>query len=88
VPAALTLVALKTIIHPLIVYALAVWVFDIDALWAGVAVVLAGMPTGVNIYLYAQRYDVAVPEVATAILVGTATSVVTVGALIALLAPV
>lgn len=86
-PAALTIVVVKTIVHPLIVYALAVGVFDLDPLWSGVAVVLAGMPTGVNIYLYAQRYDLAVPEVATAILVGTVTSVVTVGALIALLAP-
>ncbi|MEQ8965957.1 MAG: AEC family transporter [Azospirillaceae bacterium] len=87
VPTALLIVTLKTAIHPLAVFALAAGVFGLDPLWTGVAVVMAGMPTGINVYLYAQRYDTAVEPVATAIFLGTVVAVVTVSVLLSVFVP-
>lgn len=87
VPQALAIVAVKLVVHPAIVWLLAVRLFALDPLWAGVAVVLAGMPTGVNIYLYAQRYEIEIAPIATAILIGTALSVLTIGVLTAVMVP-
>lgn len=87
VPQALAIVAVKLVAHPLAVWLLAVELFALDPLWAGVAVVLAGMPTGVNIYLYAQRYEIEIGAIATAILIGTVLSVLTIGLLTAAMVP-
>lgn len=86
-PRALAIVAVKLVVHPAAVWLLAVELFALDPLWAGVAVVLAGMPTGVNIYLYAQRYDIEIAPIATAILIGTMLSVPTIALLTAALVP-
>lgn len=80
VPEATILVVLKTVVHPSLVWLLATQVFDVTALWAAVAAVLAAQPTGVNAYLFAQRYDACVATTATAILMSTALSVLTVSA--------
>ncbi len=68
----------KLVLHPLAVAGLALWVFDLPAVWAGVAVLFAAAPTGINVFLLASRYEVAVPAVSTAITIGTAVSVVTI----------
>ena len=70
----------KLVLHPLAVAVLALWVFDLPPVWTGVAVLFAAAPTGVNVFLLASRYDVAVPAVTTAITTGTALSVVTITA--------
>lgn len=49
-------IALKLIVHPAIVYLLAFYVFDMPKVWAGVAVLFAAMPTGINAFLFAARY--------------------------------
>jgi hypothetical protein len=54
---ALVMVALKLVVCPLAVWALATLVFEMPPLWAKVAIVLAAMPVGVNVYLFAARYD-------------------------------
>jgi len=87
VPAALLIVGLKTVVHPMAVFALAAGVFGLDPLWTGVAVVMAGMPTGINVYLYAQRYDTAVEPAATAIFLATVVAVATLSALLAVFVP-
>jgi hypothetical protein len=53
-PAALS--ALKLIIHPLIVFVLARHVFAMPAAWSAVAVLFAACPSGINAYLFAERY--------------------------------
>lgn len=68
----------KLVLHPLAVAALATWVFDLPAVWTGVAVLFAAAPTGINVFLLASRYDVAVPATTSAITIGAALSVVTV----------
>lgn len=70
--------ALKLALLPALVYALATFVFDVAPLWRDVAVVIAAMPVGVNVYLFADRYDTGTGAAATSILVSTLLSVFTV----------
>lgn len=84
-PQAMILVGLKTVLHPVIVWLLATFVFGVDPLWTKVAVIMAAMPVGINAYLFAQRYNVCVAPVATAILLSTSLSVGTVSLLLFLL---
>lgn len=78
VRAVLTITALKLIVHPLIVWALAFHVLGVPPVWAGVAVLFAAMPCGINAYLVATRYKVAETTASSAVAVSTALSVVSV----------
>jgi malonate transporter len=80
------IVVLKLLVLPAIV-----WVF---ALWLGlrpetvaVATLAAGLPTGANVFILANRYQVYQAPVASAVVASTALSLVTVAVLIAWLAP-
>ena len=75
---AMALVVLKIVAQPLLVWLLAFHVFHIDPIWGAVAVVAAGMPTGINSYLFAQRYGVAIEPMASAIVLSTLLTVGTV----------
>ena len=53
------IVFLKTILHPLIVWGMARYVFGVnEIIWIYVLVILAAQPTGVNPFLFASRYNV------------------------------
>lgn len=80
-PAAVMIV-LKLIAHPLLTFAFATWVFAVPPLWTKVAVILAALPVGVNVYLFGNRYGVGQAEAATAILLSTIISVATLSALL------
>lgn len=67
-----TLIGLKMILMPLLVFILSHYVFHLQPLWAKIAVLFAAMPTGANAFLFAQRNDEAVPAVSGAIAAGTA----------------
>ncbi len=67
-----TVIGLKMVLMPLLVFALSHFVFQLQPLWAKVAVLFAAMPTGANAFLFAQRNDEAVPAVSGAIAAGTA----------------
>ena len=69
-----TLAALKLIVHPGLVWLLAYRVFSMPPAWAGVAVLFAAMPCGVNSYLFAERYRVGTDISSSAIAVSTAFS--------------
>lgn len=79
---ALLLVLLKNFVHPLLVWTLGTQVFTVDPHWILVALLLAAMPSGVNGFLFAQRYQVGVATVTTAIFLSTAASVVTLSVLL------
>ena len=79
------LIALKTLVHPVLVWLLATRVFSVDPLWASVAVVMAALPTGVNAYLFAQRYGTGIAPAATSVLVSTVIAIGTLTALLAVL---
>jgi predicted permease len=78
------LTALKNLVHPLLVLALA-RAFDLGPVAFDVALTLAACPSGINPYLFAARYGAAVPEASSTILVSTLTSVVTLSLVLALL---
>ncbi len=71
-------VTLKLALHPLAVYLLGTYVFALEPMWRDVAVLMAAMPICVNVYLFAQRYDAGTAPAATAIVISTAVSVLTV----------
>jgi predicted permease len=59
VPPALLLSGLKLLVHPVLVWLLAVPVFGLEGIWVPVAVTMAAMPSGINVYLFGARYDAA-----------------------------
>jgi len=73
----IVLTALKTIVHPLIVWFLAFPVFGLDPVWGAVAVVLAALPTGINVFLFANRYGVGEGRASSTVLISTAFSILT-----------
>src|SRR3546814_17942317 len=71
----LCVVALKLVVHPLLVWLLAAFVFRLPPLWVDIAVLCAALPTGANVFLLAQRHGVYVQRSATAVLVSPAASI-------------
>ncbi len=69
--------ALKLMLLPLVVWLLARHVFDLSPVYAGVAVVFAAMPSGVNSYLLAERYKAGVVTAASAVSISSAASLFT-----------
>ena len=80
------MVAAKLLLHPAAVWLATGLVPDLDPLWRVVAVLTAAVPVGANVYLLAQAYDIYIARTATAVLASTALSLVTVSALLLLLA--
>jgi malonate transporter and related proteins len=61
--------------------------FDVDPLWATVAILAASLPVAANVFIVAKQYDTYVERASSAILVSTIVSVVTVSALLTILSP-
>ncbi len=72
---AASITALKLVVHPALVYVLSFHVFSMPPVWAGVAVLFAASPCGLNAYLFAERYRTAVGVAASAITLSTALSI-------------
>jgi len=81
---AVLVTTLKNAIHPLAVFILGS-LLGLEALWLSVATMLAAMPAGMNMYLFASRYQVSPPTATTSILISTISSIVTISIVIALL---
>lgn len=79
------LVGAKLVLHPLITWWLAFHVFELNQLFATVAVIQAALPSGVPVFVLAQQYNSFVTRSSAAIAISTALSVVTVSALFILL---
>jgi malonate transporter and related proteins len=81
---ALFLTALKTVAQPALVLA-ACELLHLPRISLQVLVTIAAMPAGVNAYLFAARYEAAVAEASSTILISTGLSVVTLSVLLVLL---
>jgi hypothetical protein len=68
----------KLIVHPTIVYVLSVWVLHVPLEIARYAVLLAAMPAGINVYVFATYYDRAVNVAANVVLISTVASIATI----------
>jgi len=65
------IVVLKLLLQPLLVWLLVFHLFNIEPLWATVAVIAAGMPVGMNTYIFIQKYEVNRAILSTAVLLST-----------------
>ncbi len=72
------ILAVKLIVHPLMVFLLLSWVGGIDPVWIATAVLMACLPPAANVYVIAQQYRVYVERASSAVLIGTLVSVATV----------
>jgi malonate transporter len=75
----------KLMIHPAAIWFATTRLFDVDPLWATVAILGAALPIAANVFIVAKQYDTYVERVSSAILVSTAISVITVSALLTVL---
>ena len=79
-------VAIKLALHPLIAAGVFYGLLAVDPLWAKVAVVGASLPLGATAFVLAQRYKLLEVETSCSAVLSTALSVLSVSALMALLA--
>lgn len=77
-----TMCLLKLLVMPLVAGWLAVAVFELPKVAAGVVIIFAAMPAGANVYLFASRYGRVVDSASGAIALGTLISALTVSAMI------
>lgn len=69
---------IKLILHPAIAYVLMVWVLHVPLEIARYGILLAAMPAGVNIYVFATYYDRGISVATNTILIATMLSAVTI----------
>ena len=65
-------------VHPAIAYALMVWVLHVPMEFARYGIIVAAMPAGINVYVFASYYDRAVNVAANVVLISTVASIATV----------
>ncbi len=82
---ALVLSVLKLVVHPLVVWLVAVPWLGLGGLWVSVAIIMAAMPSAVNVYLFGARYDAAPDVAARTVLISTVGSVVTISVILAMM---
>lgn len=82
-PVALWLGFAKLVLHPAATAFAAFHLFAVDRFAAGVMVAAAALPVAGNVYILARHYGVAPQRVSASILISTATSILTIPAVIA-----
>lgn len=83
-----TMLLIKLLVHPLLVWVAATVIFDLPPLWKGIAVITASLPTGINATVFAGKYNAAMAPVATTTLLSTAVAAITLSVLLVRLMPV
>jgi len=79
------LVFAKLVLHPLITWWLAYHVFELEGILPAVAVLQAALPSGVPVFILAQKYGTFVDRSNAVIFLTTALSVFTLSGLLILL---
>lgn len=77
---ALVVTALMLIVHPLVAWLLADLVFGLETPFVRAAIVTAAMPAGLNVYVFASMYHRAEGVAASAVLLSTGLSILTISA--------
>ncbi|WP_343316029.1 AEC family transporter [Brucella sp. BE17] len=67
----------KLVLHPALAYVMMIWCLNVPLETARYGVLLAAMPAGVNVYIFASYYDRAAGVAASSILLGTIISPIT-----------
>ena len=79
------LIAIKLMVHPVIVLVLLISVGGFSEVWVHTALLMAALPPAANMFVLAQQYGVYVERASSTIMAGTAISVVTVTGLLFLI---
>lgn len=74
---ALRIASVKILIHP-VVFLIVAWAMDLSGLPMAAMALAATLPTGANVLMFAQRYEVAEQEITASIALGTMCCLVTV----------
>ena len=74
----IAVIAAKNVGLPVCVYLSCTLLFDLSSHWTFVAVLMAAQPTGVNAYLFAERYRTAQALATTSVFLSTAFSLLTI----------
>jgi predicted permease len=72
-----TLVLIKLVVHPLLVWALLSAFGDFGSTWTYAAVVMAALPPALNIFVISTQYNVGVERASACVLIGTLVSMAT-----------
>lgn len=86
-PQVLSMISLKLFVHPACVWLTTALLFPVEPLWATAALLGAALPVAANVFVVARQYDTYVQPASSAILISTATSLLTVSILLTLLQP-
>lgn len=70
-------IAIKLLIHPLVVFALMLLLGPFAQPWAATAVLMASLPPALNVFVIARQNDTWIEPASVAVLIGTFASVVT-----------
>ena len=70
-------IAIKLLIHPLVVFALMMLLGPFAQPWAATAVLMASLPPALNVFVIARQNDTWIEPASVAVLIGTFASVVT-----------
>jgi predicted permease len=73
----MTIVVLKLLMLPVLVYTFLFHIFEVTPLWAATAVVLASMPIGISPYVFSIKYRACESQIASSIVIATLLSVFT-----------
>lgn len=76
------LLAIKLVIHPLMVWTALTWIGGFEPVWVYTAVLMAALPPALNVFVMASQYGVYVERASSLIMAGTVASVFTVTALL------
>jgi malonate transporter len=71
------IIAVKLLIHPLIVFALMLLLGPFPPEWAVTAVLMASLPPALNAFVIARQFDTWIEPASVAVLIGTFASVIT-----------
>lgn len=71
------IVAVKLVIHPIIVFVLLTLLGPFTMEWAATALLMASLPQALNVFVIARQYDTWVEAASASVLIGTFVSVVT-----------
>jgi malonate transporter len=84
---AAAMIAGKLFLHPLLAFLAFGWLLELDRLWVNAGVIFAACPVGLNVYVFAQHYEVGIEAASSAILISTALAMLTITGLLLLLPP-
>ncbi len=82
---ALTMVSMKLLLLPVLVFVVSRFGFGLPDLWVGTATITAALPSGMVSYSFATKHDVGARRAASAVLISTGLSVLTLSVLLIML---